>query len=278
DRPLILYAYAESEVARKNLEYFLAMGLHGAADFIFIFNGENNNATSLIPAEPNVRIVQRDNTCFDLGAYGEVLRSGDLWKQYRRFITLNASIRGPFLPYWAQGRNGCWSDLYLNRVNERVKLVGMSMNCSPRFHVQSMIWATDSVGMELLLYPHSNTPSPADQFGDAGAPVGFHSCYDGWNPAVHAEVGTAEMIIQAGYEVDVMMEVYHKSKHFRSKCGSEGVGDMLFNGRYFGSNVHPYETIFMKANRDIDPALLESLTTWHLAEGRDSWGACGAYS
>ncbi|KAF5588585.1 asparagine synthetase [Fusarium subglutinans] len=247
--------------------------LHSAADFIFIFNGETD-ADSLIPDAPNIRIVHRNNTCFDLGAHGEVLREDGLWTHYRRFITMNASIRGPFLPYWAQGKGACWSDLYLARVNERVKLVGMSANCMPRFHIQSMIWATDSVGMELLLLPHSSTSSPADGFGAAGAPVAFHSCYDGWHSAVHAEIGTAEMIIEAGYDVDVMMEAYHKSERFRYDCHADGVGDLLFNGRYFGSNIHPYETIFMKANRDIDPKLLKSLTEWHLAEGRRSWDMC----
>lgn len=274
-RPLILYAYAESEVARANLEYFIIMGLHSAADFIFIFNGETN-ADSLIPDAPNIRVVHRNNTCFDLGAYGEVLRADGLWTQYRRFITMNASIRGPFLPYWAQGKSACWSDLYLEKVNEKVKLVGMSANCSPRFHVQSMIFATDSVGMELLLYPQPNTSSPADGFGEGGAPVAFHSCYDGWSPAVHAEVGTAEMIIEAGYDVDVMMEAYHKSTRFRYDCQAEGVGDMLHNGHYFGSNIHPYETIFIKANRGIDPKLLGLLTEWHLAEGRKSRDICGS--
>jgi hypothetical protein len=39
-RPLVLYTYAESENARANLEYSVAKGIHAAADFIFVFNGE----------------------------------------------------------------------------------------------------------------------------------------------------------------------------------------------------------------------------------------------
>ncbi len=35
-----------------------------------------------------VRVVKRQNTCFDLGAYGEVLREGGLYTKYRRFIML----------------------------------------------------------------------------------------------------------------------------------------------------------------------------------------------
>lgn len=118
DRPLILYAYAESESARENLRFFLNKGVHGAADFVFIFNGETT-AVDTIPEAENIRVVQRSNTCFDLGAFGEVLRADDLWRRYKRFITLNASIRGPFLPIWS---SDCWSDMFLNRVTDLVKV------------------------------------------------------------------------------------------------------------------------------------------------------------
>jgi hypothetical protein len=118
DRPLILYAYYETENARQNLEYFLAHGLHGAADFIFILNGENH-AEDIIPTRPNIRYIKRKNDCYDLGAFAKVLTNGDLYMNYKKFITMNASIRGPFLPYWS---TGCWSDMFLSRVTEEVKV------------------------------------------------------------------------------------------------------------------------------------------------------------
>lgn len=118
NRPLILYAYSESKNARKNLEFFLAHGIHAAADFVFILNGHTDVASS-IPVADNIRYVQRPNDCYDLGAYAEVLTTDDLYRRYRKFIMLNASIRGPFLPYWAES---CWSDMYLKRVTNEVKV------------------------------------------------------------------------------------------------------------------------------------------------------------
>jgi hypothetical protein len=118
DCPLILYAYYETENARQNLEYFLAHGVHGAADFVFILNGENH-AEDIIPTRPNIRYIKRKNDCYDLGAFAEVLTNGDLYMNYKKFITMNASIRGPFLPYWS---TGCWSDIFLSRVTEEVKV------------------------------------------------------------------------------------------------------------------------------------------------------------
>jgi len=117
---LILYAYADSESgsARANLEFFIKHALHDAADFVFILNGETE-VDKIIPDKKNIRTVKRPNDCFDLGAYSEVLLANNLYKSYKRFITLNASIRGPFMPYWS---DNCWSDLYLNKVTEEVKV------------------------------------------------------------------------------------------------------------------------------------------------------------
>lgn len=117
-RPLILYTYAESENARQNLAFFVQNGLHGKADFVFIFNGETD-ATSMVPSYPNVKIVQRENTCFDIGAHGEVLRKDDLWKKYKRFIIMNASIRGPFIPTYV---SSCWTDSFLGKITDKVKV------------------------------------------------------------------------------------------------------------------------------------------------------------
>lgn len=118
ERPLILYAYHETDNARRNFEFFIAHALHDAADFIFVINGETD-AIHLLPERPNIKYIQRGNDCFDMGAFAEVLVKDDLYKKYSRFITMNASIRGPFLPYWA---TGCWSDMFLSRVTDEVKV------------------------------------------------------------------------------------------------------------------------------------------------------------
>jgi hypothetical protein len=118
DRPLILYAYFETTSSRPNLEFFIDHGLHASADFVFILNGDTD-APSIIPNATNIHYVRRPNRCYDLGSYAEVLLTDNLYKRYKRFIMLNSSIRGPFLPYWAEG---CWSDMYLRRVTDEVKV------------------------------------------------------------------------------------------------------------------------------------------------------------
>lgn len=46
---------------------------------------------------------ERNNTCFDLGTYGVVFNENEEAnvKNYKRFVIMNASVRGPFVPAWA---------------------------------------------------------------------------------------------------------------------------------------------------------------------------------
>lgn len=279
--PLILYAYSESETARVNLKFFISHGLHAAADFVFILNGDTDIA-STIPSRSNIRIVHRPNDCYDLGAYAEVLTKNDLYKNYKRFIMLNASIRGPFVPHWAQG---CWSDMYLGRLTDEVKLVGMTANCWPSFHVQSMIWATDITGISVLLAPspatirtYSVNPPITPGEPEEGLPPGINACFHDWGSAVNAEVGATRLVEAAGYKVDVMMSAFSGTENFEGVCDSSTNGDVLWDQKYYGTNVHPFDTIFIKSNRDIDPVGIERHTTW--VEGRkySSYDFCHAPS
>ncbi|KAH7321926.1 hypothetical protein BKA65DRAFT_482355 [Rhexocercosporidium sp. MPI-PUGE-AT-0058] len=302
DRPLILYAYADSKdgSALENLKFFIAHGLHAAADFIFILNGETK-AKDIVPKKDNIRLIQRPNECYDLGAYAEVLLRDDLYKNYKRFITMNASIRGPFVPYWSEG---CWTDMFLNKITDEVKLVGITANCWPTFHIQSMIWATDRIGIETLLFPPqkaldylsthpiklppaskdidmttstststpSNDPSSPPITDAKRSPTpktprihqapGINSCFHNYDTAVAAEVSSTSLIRAAGYKVDAMMSAYHGIAEYEEGRTCEKNHDLLWEGKYFGINVHPFETVFMKANRDVAPLVLERHSQW----------------
>lgn len=119
EHPLVTYVYSESEESRQNLKFFIDHGLHGQADFVFIFNGETD-APDLLPDVPEIRYVRRNNTCYDLGAHAEVLTDGDLWKRYNKFILMNSSVRGPFMPTWADGI--CWTGRLLSKITYDVKV------------------------------------------------------------------------------------------------------------------------------------------------------------
>lgn len=69
----------------------------------------------------NIRTVQRQSECHDLGAQADVLmeHDGELVKKYKRFILMNANVRGPFLPSWSRQ---CWTEAYLGKLSDTVKV------------------------------------------------------------------------------------------------------------------------------------------------------------
>lgn len=147
---LIVFTYSESDFARQNLQFFVDHGLHAAADFVFVLNGDTDVADEIIfkardktphRDRRNIYVRHRENKCFDLGTHAEVFNSvlgGDGWRdeqgpipvqrrdsgdalkdRYQRFIMMNASLRGPFVPVWS---SACWSDAYLNRITSTIKV------------------------------------------------------------------------------------------------------------------------------------------------------------
>jgi hypothetical protein len=255
DVPLILYAYYETPDTRPNLKFFISHALHANAKFVFILNGETDAELLLPTNKTNIHYVKRNNTCFDLGAYAEVLKSNDsaLIRQHKRFIMINASLRGPFVPFWSRD---CWSDAYLDKLNDDVKLVGMTMNCRgdlPR-HVQSMILATDSLGLATLLTPD-----------------GIDNCPQDMNQAVWFETRLTSLIKANGYTVSVMMAMGNSYEGWVDVCAN---GDVTVTGAYDGTNIHPYETMFVKTKRGADPKTLELLTKWHDGSNYSSYDYC----
>lgn len=140
-----------------------------------------------------------------------------------------------------------------------------------------MLLATDDIGMAILLDPKlAKSTAIDDHYGSKDDPVGFTPCFSSLMKAIHSEIGISNLIWSQGYEVEVMLSSVQAESSPKAYCEANGwPDDVLWEGKYFGTNVHPYETIFLKTNRDIDPVLVEDLTKWHLSQERSSWDMCG---
>lgn len=277
-RTVVLYVYTERPDSRKNAVYFIQHGLHERADFIFIFNGESD-LDSLFPKNAqNIRVIRRSNTCYDLGAVGEVLRSNDqeIVKRYNRFIFMNASVRGPFIPMWS---SACWSDIFLNKLTEKVKLVGTTFNCWGA-HIQSMVLATDLTGVKILLKGNETDTSAEtdplykDWWGNPNSLVGLTGCYQDKFKAVSAELSVTHLIKKHGYNVTVLMSAFQADPNYEEHC-KEGFEEQ---NKYNLAKVGPYELIFVKARPGweglFDQDLLDKMTEWHDSFPATSWEAC----
>ncbi|KAH8647871.1 hypothetical protein BX600DRAFT_475955 [Xylariales sp. PMI_506] len=278
-RALITYVYSETPEARRNFEFFVRHGLHAKADFVFIFNGETD-AVGLLPNATNIQAVQRNNSCYDLGAHAEVLTKDNLWMRYGKFILMNASVRGPFIPHWA---DACWSDRLLAKVTDEVKLVGLTLNCWPTPHVQSMVWATDRDGLAVLLHPPKTSPKhdkwmeklfthaadfprPDDYKPNKDDKKwhdkGINQCFANRMQAVEAEIAATNIILGAGRRVDVLLMKMQTDRDYIGFCEKLGAWDPQGEGNYDGASIGLFETMFMKTNRGISPKSLENMSKW----------------
>lgn len=129
-------------------------------------------------------------------------------------------------------------------------------------HVQSMILAIDTAGLDILLNPASET---------------LTTCPNEHQDALEAEVRITRKIKDAGYKVDVMMQEFQSEEGFAEECTGldrnwEGAYDHGIRGS--GMNLHPYETLFFKTNRQIDEKLIDHLTMWTDGAGYSSYDVC----
>ncbi|KAI0383041.1 hypothetical protein F5Y04DRAFT_251686 [Hypomontagnella monticulosa] len=204
-RLLITYDYTESQYSRENLMLFLKNGLHSNADFMFILNGPTN-VVELIPNKANIQVISEPSNYFDFDIYNGIVRENALWKNYNYFIVLDSRIPGPFMPCWSRS---CWSDIFLSRLDEDIKLVAMTAKCRPKFHIQPMIWATDAIGMSLLLHPPK-----ADVLYDDNQAVASGGSFANKRHAAYDDIKAIDIIKKAGYKVDALIATSHRSDNY----------------------------------------------------------------
>ena len=296
-----------------------------------------------------LRVILRPNTCYDLGAYGDVLTTpvaelnmdrslnltvissklstATLYNTHTRFILVNASVRGPFLPLWS---SECWSDAYLRALDSldwrgrKVKMVGMTMNCvtsRPR-HVQSMVLALDHIGLGVLLgiresdaakaslrsttkqvptldsvptddksglnmnevelekpsspsktvtsHPAVNgspsfktaTDSPRmDKRVESTTPTRYlTACPTDYLDAVALETSLTDLLLSNNYSVSTMFALGHSTPNYIETCTNDDVNAR--EGWYEGSDLHPWETMFIKTRWGVNGEWVEKLSGW----------------
>lgn len=231
--------------------------------FIFIVN-DPNLKIDFISRRNNVSVINRENIGYDIGAWSEILlsKSGDhlLYEEYDNFILMNSSAIGPFLPPWYDvKKNGSWAAIFLNKLNDTVKLVGATINnyipetrakiggSGEYPHVQTMFCATDKIGMSIGIKSGVFSHKMKDK---------FDCIYDG-------EVKFSTEILKAGYNIACMLQ-YFKNVDFRNPVTNWHITtDHCLKNNYYGMNIHVYETIFLKGNRNIDDYAHHTYMVWH---------------
>lgn len=227
----------------------------------------------VIPPAVNVRVLERPQDCLGCSGLQEVLSSSNsnnsdssssvedetiaglpltregLFSRYAHFVFVDSSVRGPFLPRYMhrprqrkgnQNRFAApqptqpWTSVFTDRLSDEIKLVGRSVSCEAELHVQAPVWATDRVGLQLLL--------------EQGV---LECATDAETARERHELGATRAMVGAGYGVDCLMLRYRglnmtRVRELEMPCmAGDNPSIPLLND---GLPINPLEVVFVLAN------------------------------
>jgi hypothetical protein len=240
DRVLVVYVWADTDVSSiGNLQFFIRYGVHRSqpADYYFILQkvGKKDVNESRLPILPsNAHYIQHENECFDLGTFGWFFSSKIVdTKLYKYFILMNASIRGPFFTAYFPDELMWWYQVFTKRLNDEVKLVGSTINCEKKPHVQSYLLVTDQIGLSILLDPKHGVLSCKTDYTDA---------------VMSGEIGASQILLKANYQI-ASLQIKYQGVDFRKKenedCNNK-VSPIFVDRSVDGITHDPYELVFVK--------------------------------
>jgi hypothetical protein len=266
DRLCMLAYYEKDETYKQNLEYFLQHGVYPNMDYLIIVNGICTCTALRNEKRPNVKVMYRENTGYDFGAYSHalsVLQGGDSVQdtvvnipykldKYRYFFFINSSVRGPFVKPHLEMSD--WSYQFTDLLKDDVHLVGTTIcilhSNSPFFmvdkdhltrpHVQSMVLVMDRLCLDLLL-PHIFNPEFITN--------------DMWSTIINKEILLSTKVLEKGWNISCLAAKYqgfdYRKITTNINYSAAPLGDACHPGAYFGGTLDPYEIVFIKTNRGL---------------------------
>lgn len=152
----------------------------------------------------DLHIVVRQNRCYDMESARIALRGNhayDVLGPMDHVVFVNCGLLGPLLPKNTTTQQQLekvpfWTTRYTDMINDEIKLSGLTFNCARKMrqehaHIQSMLWATDKIGLQTIL--------------DSGA---IYDCKNqlskraGRDQLIERyEMGLSRSVMQAGYAI-----------------------------------------------------------------------------
>ena len=110
-------------------------------------NNDGQHFVRLVARRPQCKDMETARLAFYGGLGVDIL-------QYDYFVYANCGVTGPAYRYSPHDGKS-WTFAFTDKLNKRVKMSGLSLNCEPpnqedRAHIQSMVYALDRSGIELI--------------------------------------------------------------------------------------------------------------------------------
>ncbi|PNH11197.1 hypothetical protein TSOC_001983 [Tetrabaena socialis] len=174
--------------------------------------------------------------CYDLGTYGWLLNClGPATKSTKFFVFVNSSVRGPFIPPYVGASH--WTTMLTQYLRGSTKLVGATISCEVMPHVQSYTFATDSLGMKILL---------------AGGALDCH--LDHMAAISNGELRLSDLMFTSNYTIASLMADQRGVRDWAvgapAYCATHPENPTV-EGRAY-RDLHPFEVLFVKVKNDVD--------------------------
>jgi hypothetical protein len=232
---LVLYVF---HLYNDRVKYFIDNCIFNDnnVDFIIISNDKNN----VLKLPSHVKTMYRDNIGFDFGGWSEALLTNNLYETYDKFIFVNSSVIGPFLPSYYKDK---WTDVYINGLQDDIKLFGSTINTCKNplhtSHVQSYIFSMDKNTLEYLIKCEIfSVTNYAKTFDDA---------------IMNKEILMSKKIIENNWNIGSLLSHY-KNVDFTFKKKKPDDYNIVFLDDVMYSHYRnyvwsEYQLVFIKGNR-----------------------------
>jgi hypothetical protein len=241
-KSVIIYTYYNSGSSNYNLAFFVKRELSYKEniDYIIVINGFEYDTNIVFPEIENLTIIKRENIGFDFGGHNAALNHiSEKGKIYDYYFFMNSGVIGPILPhYLIDIPNFHWSGVFINKINDLVKLVGTTIVCllhddpggfGPK--VEGFFFMVDQIGLDIIKEEKTI----------------FYDHPSKYSAIVRGEYAVSKCILKKDYSIDCMLHKYQnidwqnpENYHINNNCHPSR------KNSYFGHSINPFEVIFHK--------------------------------
>jgi hypothetical protein len=238
-KTVIIYTYFSSPSSDYNLQFFVnkELSYKNNIDYIIVINGYKYNTNITFPTLENLTILKRDNIGYDFGGHKCALEYiKETSKIYDYYFFLNSGVIGPIIPHYFTETH--WSNVFIKKINERVKLVGTTIVCLPPDDagghgpkVEGFFFMVDNIGLELLLKQQNIFCNHSDKY----------------SAIVNGEYGLSNCILKNGYSIDCMLPRYQNIDWTNNN--NYNLNNNKHPSRknsFYNYSINPYDVIFHK--------------------------------
>lgn len=196
-----------------------------------------------------VKMLTRNDTCYDMESVRTVFNDPIIAANatYDYFLYANCGTTGPAKEF---AKN--WTSIFISKLNDRIKMTGLTAECANAVHIQSMVYAVDRIGLNLI------QSAPYDCNQDTGYKALTVHDHKVGHIVNNYERKMGKLIMENGYGIEAFLRP--KQYFLHDKCSDR---DLWLTARllerYKGRMPRLQDTLFFKTSRVLTPEIAKEI-------------------